>query len=109
MANAIASGRSPLAEAQRDLDHSICRRAVRSVAHGAALLPVSEEPVSPHCSNAGALATAGFGTALACPRGGRGNGKRACASSATKRGPFFETRDVFTAWESDPGSGSLPR
>ena len=61
MANALFIGRDPLAEAEAIWEEDLA--ACRAIgAHGAALLP-AEGTVLTHC-NAGALATAGFGTAL---------------------------------------------
>ena len=73
MANAIASGRDAVAEAQAIWDEDLAScRAIG--AHGAALLP-DEGTVLTHC-NAGALATAGYGTALGVIRAAVAAGKR---------------------------------
>ena len=58
-----------------------------------------------HC-NAGALATAGYGTALGVIRGGGRGGQGASASSPDETRPFLQGARL-TAWElaarRDPG------
>ena len=73
MANAITMDFDPVAAAQAiwQADLAACR-AIGT--HGAALLP-AEATVLTHC-NAGALATAGYGTALGVVRGAVAAGKR---------------------------------
>jgi methylthioribose-1-phosphate isomerase len=73
MANALAAGNDAEAEARAiwDEDLAACRA---MGAHGAALLP-DEGTILTHC-NAGALATAGFGTALGVVRAAVAAGKR---------------------------------
>jgi methylthioribose-1-phosphate isomerase len=94
MANALASERDAAAEAQAiwsdDLD------ACRAIgAHGAALLP-DEGVVLTHC-NAGALATAGYGTALGIVRAGVAAGKRLRVLCDETR-PWLQGARL-TAWE----------
>src|SRR5882672_8817285 len=73
MANALASGRDATAEAQAIWAEDLA--ACRAIgAHGAPLLP-DEGVVLTHC-NAGALATAGYGTALGVVRAAIAAGKR---------------------------------
>lgn len=73
MANAIAKELDPIAESQRIWEEDLA--ACRAIGHhGAALLP-AEGTVLTHC-NAGALATAGFGTALGVIRAAVAMGKK---------------------------------
>lgn len=68
MANSLFVGTDPVAEAEAIWEEDLA--ACRAIgAHGAALLP-DEGTVLTHC-NAGALATAGFGTALGVIRAAR--------------------------------------
>jgi len=94
MANAIAAGRDPIREAQAiwDQDLASCRAIG---AHGAALLP-DEGTVLTHC-NAGALATAGYGTALGVIRAAVAAGKRLRVLCDETR-PFLQGARL-TAWE----------
>jgi methylthioribose-1-phosphate isomerase len=94
IANAIASERDPLAEAQAlwAEDLASCRAIG---AHGAALVP-DEAVVLTHC-NAGALATAGYGTALGVVRGAVAAGKRVRVLADETR-PFLQGARL-TAWE----------
>src|SRR4029077_17466820 len=73
MANALTAGRDPVAEAQAiwEEDLAACRA---MGAHGTALLP-SEGRSPPH-GNAGAVAPAGYGTALGVIRAAVAAGKR---------------------------------
>ncbi len=80
------------AHAIRDEDEAACRRIG---ALGAALLP-DEGRVLTHC-NAGALATAGYGTALGVVRAAVEAGKR-IAVYADETRPFFQGARL-TAWE----------
>ena len=94
MANAITAGRNPIEEAQiiwRE-DLASCRAIG---AHGAALLP-DEGTVLTHC-NAGALATAGYGTALGVIRAAVAAGKRLRVLCDETR-PFLQGARL-TAWE----------
>ena len=94
MANAIASGRDAVAEAQAIWDDDLAScRAIG--AHGAALLP-DEGTVLTHC-NAGALATAGYGTALGVIRAAVAAGKRLRVLCDETR-PFLQGARL-TAWE----------
>ncbi len=94
MANALASGRDPVREAQAIWDDDLA--ACRAIgAHGAALLP-DEGTVLTHC-NAGALATAGFGTALGVIRAAIAAGKRLRVLCDETR-PFLQGARL-TAWE----------
>jgi methylthioribose-1-phosphate isomerase len=81
-------------EAQRvhDEDVASCRAIGR---HGATLVP-SEARVLTHC-NAGALATAGYGTALGVIRGALEAGKRVSVLADETR-PFLQGSRL-TAWE----------
>lgn len=94
MANALAAGRDPVDEARAFWAEDLA--ACRAIgAHGAALLP-DEGTVITHC-NAGALATAGYGTALGVVRA-------ACAAGKRLRVLCDETRPWLqgarlTAWE----------
>jgi len=73
MANALFADEDPIVEAQAIWEEDLA--ACRAIgAHGAALLP-DEGTILTHC-NAGALATAGFGTALGVIRAARAAGKR---------------------------------
>jgi methylthioribose-1-phosphate isomerase len=73
MAGALDAGRDPVAEACAVWEEDLA--ACRAIgAHGAALLP-DEGLVLTHC-NAGALATAGYGTALGVVRAAVAAGKR---------------------------------
>ena len=94
MANALTAGRDPEAEAQAiwEDDLGFCRAIG---AHGAALLP-DEGLVLTHC-NAGALATAGYGTALGVIRAAVAAGKRLRVLCDETR-PFFQGARL-TAWE----------
>jgi methylthioribose-1-phosphate isomerase len=94
MANAIAAGRDPVREAQAiwEQDLASCRAIG---AHGAALLP-DEGTVLTHC-NAGALATAGYGTALGVIRAAVAAGKRLRVLCDETR-PFLQGARL-TAWE----------
>ena len=82
------------AAAQRihDEDVESCRA---MGAHGAALVP-DEARILTHC-NAGALATAGYGTALGVIRAAAGQGKR-IAVLADETRPFLQGARL-TAWE----------
>lgn len=94
MANALIMDKDPAEEAQaiwRD-DLAACRAIG---AHGAALLP-DEGTVLTHC-NAGALATAGFGTALGVIRAAVAAGKRLRVLCDETR-PWLQGSRL-TAWE----------
>jgi methylthioribose-1-phosphate isomerase len=94
MANAIACGRDPVVEAQTIWDEDLA--ACRAIgAHGAALLP-AQGTVLTHC-NAGALATAGYGTALGVIRAAIAAGKRLRVLCDETR-PFLQGARL-TAWE----------
>jgi methylthioribose-1-phosphate isomerase len=94
MANAIASGRDPVVEAQAIWDQDLA--ACRAIgAHGAELLP-ARGTVLTHC-NAGALATAGFGTALGVIRAAIAAGKQLRVLCDETR-PFLQGARL-TAWE----------
>jgi methylthioribose-1-phosphate isomerase len=80
------------AQAIHDEDVASCRAIGR---HGAALVP-TEARVLTHC-NAGALATAGYGTALGVIRGAIEAGKRVKVLADETR-PFFQGSRL-TAWE----------
>ena len=94
MANAIASGRDAVAEAQAiwDADLAACRA---MGAYGADLLP-ARGTILTHC-NAGALATAGFGTALGVIRAAIAAGKQLRVLCDETR-PFLQGARL-TAWE----------
>jgi methylthioribose-1-phosphate isomerase len=94
MANAVTAGRDPVEEAQAiwEQDLASCRAIG---AHGAALLP-DEGTVLTHC-NAGALATAGYGTALGVIRAAVAAGKRLRVLCDETR-PFLQGARL-TAWE----------
>lgn len=80
------------AHAIHDEDVASCRAIGR---HGAALVPV-EARILTHC-NAGALATAGYGTALGVIRGAVEAGKRVAVLADETR-PFLQGSRL-TAWE----------
>lgn len=94
MANAFTAGRDLVLEAEQvweeDLAH--CRDIGR---HGAALLP-NDATVLTHC-NAGALATAGYGTALGVIRAAVEAGKRIRVLADETR-PWLQGARL-TAWE----------
>jgi methylthioribose-1-phosphate isomerase len=94
MANAITMDLDPVAEAQAiwRSDLAACRAIG---AHGAALLP-DEGTVLTHC-NAGALATAGYGTALGVIRAAVAAGKRLRVLCGETR-PWLQGARL-TAWE----------
>jgi methylthioribose-1-phosphate isomerase len=94
MANAITMDLDPVAEAQAiwRSDLAACRAIG---AHGAALLP-DEGTVLTHC-NAGALATAGYGTALGVIRAAVAGGKRLRVLCDETR-PWLQGARL-TAWE----------
>jgi len=94
MANAIAGEKDATAEAQAlwTEDLEACRAIGR---HGAALLP-DQATVLTHC-NAGALATAGYGTALGVVRAAAAAGKRVRVLCDETR-PFLQGARL-TAWE----------
>jgi methylthioribose-1-phosphate isomerase len=83
-----------IAAAQRihDEDVASCRR---MGAHGAALVP-QQARILTHC-NAGALATAGYGTALGVVRAAAEQGKRVAVLADETR-PFLQGARL-TAWE----------
>jgi methylthioribose-1-phosphate isomerase len=94
IANAVASERDPLAEAQALWAEDLA--ACRAIgAHGAALVP-DDAVVLTHC-NAGALATSGYGTALGVIRGAVEDGKRIRVLADETR-PFLQGARL-TAWE----------
>jgi methylthioribose-1-phosphate isomerase len=94
MANALTVLRDPVAEAQAIWDEDLA--ACRAIgAHGAALLP-SDGLVLTHC-NAGALATAGYGTALGVIRAAVAAGKRFRVLCDETR-PWLQGARL-TAWE----------
>jgi methylthioribose-1-phosphate isomerase len=94
MANALASGRDALEEAQAIWADDLA--ACRSIgALGGALLP-DEGTIITHC-NAGALATAGFGTALGVVRAATAAGKRIRVLCDETR-PWLQGARL-TAWE----------
>jgi methylthioribose-1-phosphate isomerase len=94
IANAVASERDPLAEARALWAEDLA--ACRAIgAHGAALIP-DDAMVLTHC-NAGALATAGFGTALGVVRGAVAAGKRVRVLADETR-PWLQGARL-TAWE----------
>jgi methylthioribose-1-phosphate isomerase len=94
IANAIASERDPLAEATDIWTEDLA--ACRAIgAHGAALVP-DDAVVLTHC-NAGALATAGYGTALGVVRAAVAAGKRVRVLADETR-PFLQGARL-TAWE----------
>jgi methylthioribose-1-phosphate isomerase len=94
IANAVASERDPLAEAQALWEEDLA--ACRAIgAHGATLVP-DDAVVLTHC-NAGALATAGYGTALGVVRAAAAAGKRVRVLADETR-PFLQGARL-TAWE----------
>src|SRR5581483_10474429 len=94
MANALTIGTDPAVEAQAIWDDDLA--ACRAIgAHGAALLP-DAGTVLTHC-NAGALATAGYGTALGVIRAAVAAGKRLRVLCDETR-PFLQGARL-TAWE----------
>jgi methylthioribose-1-phosphate isomerase len=94
MANALAIERDVVAEAQAIWSEDLA--ACRAIgAHGAELLP-AEGTVLTHC-NAGALATAGYGTALGVVRAAVASGKRLRVLCDETR-PFLQGARL-TAWE----------
>ena len=94
MANAMTMEQDPVAEAQKiwEEDLAACRAIGR---HGAALLP-EHGCVLTHC-NAGALATAGFGTALGVVRAAVAAGKRITVLCDETR-PWLQGARL-TSWE----------
>ncbi len=94
MANALTMERDPVAEAQMiwAADLAACHAIGKN---GAALLP-DEGTVLTHC-NAGALATAGYGTALGIVRAARAAGKRISVLCNETR-PWLQGARL-TAWE----------
>src|SRR5215470_13769191 len=91
---ALAAGRDAAAEARAFWEEDLA--ACRAIgAHGAALLP-DEGAVLTHC-NAGALATAGYGTALGVVRAAVAAGKRLRVLCDETR-PFLQGARL-TAWE----------
>jgi len=94
MANAITASRDPVQEALAIWNEDLA--ACRAIgAHGAALLP-DQGTVLTHC-NAGALATAGYGTALGVIRAAIAAGKRLRVLCDETR-PFLQGARL-TAWE----------
>jgi methylthioribose-1-phosphate isomerase len=94
IANAIASERDPLAEATAIWSEDLAScRAIG--AHGAALVP-DDAVILTHC-NAGALATAGYGTALGIVRAAVAAGKRVRVLADETR-PFLQGARL-TSWE----------
>jgi methylthioribose-1-phosphate isomerase len=94
IANAVASERDPLTEAQALWAEDLA--ACRAIgAHGAALVP-DDAVVLTHC-NAGALATAGYGTALGVVRAAVAAGRRVRVLADETR-PFLQGARL-TAWE----------
>jgi methylthioribose-1-phosphate isomerase len=94
MANALAIGRDPVEEARALWAEDLA--ACRAIgAHGAALLP-DQGLVLTHC-NAGALATAGYGTALGVVRAAVAAGKRLRVLCDETR-PWLQGARL-TAWE----------
>ncbi len=93
-ASAKSVGAALLAEAQAivDEDERVCRALGR---HGVALVPDSARILT-HC-NAGALATAGYGTALGVVRAAVAAGKRVRVLAGETR-PFLQGARL-TAWE----------
>lgn len=100
-ARAAARGESPERTAQRLLDEAIAIHREDLEAnhalgrHGAALVPDGAR-IMTHC-NAGALATAGHGTALGVVRSARDQGKRVSVIANETR-PFLQGARL-TAWE----------
>jgi methylthioribose-1-phosphate isomerase len=94
MANALAAGRDAVEEARAIWTEDLA--ACRAIgAHGAGLLP-DEGTVITHC-NAGALATAGYGTALGVVRAAQAAGKRISVLCDETR-PWLQGARL-TAWE----------
>ncbi len=94
MANALTMERDPVIEAQSIWKEDLA--ACRAIgAHGAALLP-DEGTVLTHC-NAGALATAGYGTALGVIRAAVAAGKRISVLCDETR-PWLQGARL-SAWE----------
>jgi methylthioribose-1-phosphate isomerase len=94
IANAVASERDPLVEANAIWAEDLA--ACRAIgAHGAALVP-DDAVILTHC-NAGALATAGYGTALGVVRAAVAAGKRVRVLADETR-PFLQGARL-TAWE----------
>lgn len=94
MANALFADGDPIVEAQAIWDEDLA--ACRAIgAHGAALLP-DEGTILTHC-NAGALATAGYGTALGVIRAAVAAGKRLRVLCDETR-PWLQGARL-TAWE----------
>jgi methylthioribose-1-phosphate isomerase len=94
MANALTMGLDPVAASQEFWEQDLA--ACRAIgAHGASLLP-DEGTVLTHC-NAGALATAGFGTALGVVRAAVAAGKRLRVLCDETR-PFLQGARL-SAWE----------
>jgi methylthioribose-1-phosphate isomerase len=94
IANAVASERDPLAEARALWEEDLA--ACRAIgAHGASLVP-DDAVILTHC-NAGALATAGYGTALGVVRAAAAAGKRVRVLADETR-PFLQGARL-TAWE----------
>jgi methylthioribose-1-phosphate isomerase len=94
MANALTMGSDPVAEACAIWEDDLA--ACRAIgAHGAALLP-DDATVLTHC-NAGALATAGFGTALGVIRAAVALGKHVHVVCDETR-PWLQGARL-TAWE----------
>jgi methylthioribose-1-phosphate isomerase len=94
IANAIASERDPLTEANAIWTEDLA--ACRAIgAHGAALVP-DDAVILTHC-NAGALATAGYGTALGVIRAAAAAGKRVRVLADETR-PWLQGARL-TAWE----------
>jgi methylthioribose-1-phosphate isomerase len=94
VANAVACERDPVEEARAIWAEDLA--ACRAIgAHGAALLP-DDGVVLTHC-NAGALATAGYGTALGLVRGAVAAGKKVRVLADETR-PWLQGARL-TAWE----------
>ncbi|MDB4982074.1 MAG: S-methyl-5-thioribose-phosphate isomerase [Myxococcales bacterium] len=94
IANAITGERDPLDEARAFWDEDLA--ACRAIgAHGAALVP-DGAVVLTHC-NAGALATAGYGTALGIVRAAVAAGKKVRVLAGETR-PWLQGARL-TAWE----------
>jgi methylthioribose-1-phosphate isomerase len=94
MANALTMGLDPAAEAQAIWEDDLA--ACRAIgAHGASLLP-DQGTVLTHC-NAGALATAGYGTALGVVRSAVAAGKRISVLCGETR-PWLQGSRL-SAWE----------
>jgi methylthioribose-1-phosphate isomerase len=91
-ADQLKAGLAAEAAAIHDEDLESCRAIGR---HGAEVVP-DDARVLTHC-NAGALATAGYGTALGVIRGARDSGKRVAVFADETR-PFLQGARL-TAWE----------